>query len=567
MRRRAKLGNQRDGLTEEVGSTAQDGASAGREGYRQARGNSATQAHLQGGGPTDATDLNAALHACFGPSISGIDLQTGSRAEAAALGGEAFTDGHKVHMGGLSPTADDPHALEVLGHEVAHALAGGGSGEELLSRREDPGEQRAEDAGRRFSDWVSGGMNDGAPSLSPAHGGKAVIHRFESVEHQDAVDGALERARYSDDPSVAEAARQSSSLLDPSEKIILGNDVEVTPGQITAMMGDFYGIFDKNGDFNAEASFEQMWNGNPDDMQALLALLDKEKGGEEIAPDEWSKALKNRKAEGDLSYTDKNGQQQSHQQLGYLDLASRNSNHFSTKNTAGTDNNLGAYSAFHQMALEEAQTQSGLAGDAQDVNRLRALESCGMHYLTDRHASGHTFDKDGVMQASGYMDNQWTWTGPALAIDAAMGKGSTANLFVKAVHDDWNAQGIQVDNTKGESWLAQGDGHWFDGTNGENRDRTAQSVVTSFAEVQSVLDGGSTAADAKQKGYGAFDTVPAWSDKRQKQAEQSAADKTFAGVAANQGAHYGQLYGGRALENQKNFRSPGPVGAGGGRRF
>ncbi|MCB9746113.1 MAG: hypothetical protein H6740_26290 [Alphaproteobacteria bacterium] len=42
-------------------------------------------------------------------------------------------------------------------------------------------------------------------------------------------------------------------------------------------MGDFYGVFDENGAFDAAASFHQLYNGDAGDMQRLLTLMDKEK--------------------------------------------------------------------------------------------------------------------------------------------------------------------------------------------------------------------------------------------------------------------------------------------------
>ena len=37
--------------------------------------------------------------------------------------------------------------------------------------------------------------------------------------------------------------------------------------------------------------------------------------------------------------------------LSMLELAERNNSHFSSKDSSGTDNNMGAYESFHMMAL------------------------------------------------------------------------------------------------------------------------------------------------------------------------------------------------------------------------
>lgn len=287
-----------------------------------------------------------------------------------------------------------------------------------------------------------------------------------------------------------------------------------------------------DGQLDPQASFEQLWSGDAEEMERLLLLIRSESAGDEVMPHEWENAMEGRTDEAFL-YTDpETGEERSYEQLGYLDLATRNDSHFSGPTMSGRDNNMRVYALLHEMALEEAQRQAQLPPGERDLDRLRAMESASMHYLTDRHASGHTFEKQGVMEASGYLDSsKWTWPGGALALDAIQGSGATANLFVKSVHDDWNERGVGVKDAKGDTWTAHGDGHWADAGNAENRRRTAGSVVTSFAELQGVLDGGA-APDAQS--YGAFDTVPQWSFGRQRKAEEEAADRTFAGVAPEQ---------------------------------
>lgn len=497
---------------------------------RSARpGNSVMAASLAGAGAGE--DLTQALVDCFGPGVAQLGWTQGSAGQARALGAEAWCEGREVHLGGLRPRADDPHSVEVLAHETAHALAEGGSGEELLSRPEDPGERRADEAGRRFREYVTGGMQGPAPRLSPAVGGRAAIHRYESAEHKDAVDGALHELRSSDDPALKEKAELAQELL--GAKIKLGNKLEVTPGEITALMGDFYGVFGEDGQLDPQASFEQLWNADPKEMQQLLSMIEREGRGEEIMPHEWEKVTEGRRSK-KLRYTDpQTGEQRSHDQPGYLDLAKRNDSHFSSPLLSGNDNNMGVYAALHEMALQEAERQSTLPPEERDLNRLRAMESASMHYLTDRHAAGHTFEKQGVMEASGYQEEpSWWWPGGALALDSISGPGTTANLFVKSVHDDWNEEGVEVKDREGEAWTAHGDGHWADSGNAENRRRTSESVATSFAELQSVLDGG---AAPDNTSYAAFHTVPQWSFRRQREAEEQAESSTFAGVAVEQG--------------------------------
>jgi hypothetical protein len=69
-------------------------------------------------------------------------------------------------------------------------------------------------------------------------------------------------------------------------------------------------------------------------------------------------------------------------------------------------------------------------------------------------------------------------------------------------------------------------------------------VATSFGEVQDVLDGKVSAQDARDQGYAALDTVPAWDDSRQKAAEDQAQGYTFAGTASKVGLDQMKDYGG-----------------------
>lgn len=501
-------------------------------------GNAFAQSMLQGG-------VGEALVDCFGPAVAGVEIHGGEDAPNDDIGALGSAEGRRVSLSSdIDPARGDRQSLEVLGHEVAHALAGSSSGETALDQPGDPGEARADATGARFAAYVSGGMRGPAPRLHAATGGRARVQRFESSEHKDAVDGALDRLSASGDESLNSLGADAQGLLDPTKKIKVGagDGVELTPGEITAMMGDFYGAFDENGDFNPGASFHQLMNADPEELAALKELIDREEEGEEISPGQWSNALAGRKGES-FEYTDpKTGETKTFEQLGYLDLATRNNSHFSAETMEGTNNNMGAYSVFHEMALEEAQRLADnpecSPENEEALNRLRALEACGMHYLTDRHASGHNFEKKGVMDASGYNERglaSWDWPGLAWGLDAYSGWGTTANLFVKAVHDEWNEGGLDVQSAQGDAWRAYGDGHWHDSQNHDNRDRTAASVGTSWAELGAVLNGAVSKETVDQEGYGAKDTVPAWNPQNQVAAEERAEERIFAGVAAEGG--------------------------------
>lgn len=455
---------------------------------RLAGGGNAWMAELLG------APVSGALEACFGPGVRGLDLATGQDRENQDIGALASAEGRRVSLSSqIQPERGDRQSLEVLGHEIAHGLAGGGSGAHALDQPGDPGEARADQAGARFADFVLGGMQGPAPRLSPATGGRARVHRWESSEHKDAVDGAAERLEdegYAVDPAVAEQM---------AAPVTLGNGLSLTPGQITALMGDFYGVFDEEGNFDPAASFEQLWSADPREMQALLDQIAIEAGGDEISPNTWQDITAGRESRG---------------QLPYLELAERNNSHFSGPTMAGTDNNMGTYTALHEMALKAAADG--------DPNRARALEASSMHYLTDRHSGGHTFNKQGVMEASGHEPGD-IW----------------ANVHVKWLHDQLNEDGALVWSAAPEdgglfeaglyrpeeptTWTALGDGHWKNkddvrergDPNEENRLRTSQSVYASYSELEDVLSGERTPEDVQAGGYHAHATVPQWSDERQ----------------------------------------------------
>ena len=503
-------------------------------------GNAFAQSMLQGG-------VGEALVDCFGPAVAGVEIHGGEDAPNDDIGALGSAEGHRVSLSSdVDPAQGDRQSLEVLGHEVAHAMARGGAGETELDQPGDPGEARADATGAKFAAYVAGGMRGPAPRLQAATGGRARVHRSESAEHKDAVDGTLRRLSGSRDESLNQLGAGAKELLDPSKKIKVGSGegVMLTPGEITAMMGDFYGAFDENGDFNPGASFHQLMNASKTELEALQKLIKDEGEGHTIVTGQWEDALKEREGKS-FDYTDpKTGETKTFDQLGYLDLAARNNSHFSAETMEGTDNNMGVYSMFHEMALEEAQKlndlQYVLSPEAyqEQLNKLRALESCGMHYLTDRHASGHSFEKAGVMDASGYNERgsaAWDWPGLAFGLDTYRGWGTTANLFVKTVHDEWNEGGLDVQNAQGDAWRAYGDGHWDDPKNDENRLRTAESVGTSWAELGAVLNGAVSKETVEQEGYGAKDTVPAWDPQNQVAAEERAEERTFAGVAPEVG--------------------------------
>lgn len=458
-----------------------------------------SQSHTSSGdscrGPF-SPQVNGLLKACFGGLVEEIPVTKAEGAKNRGIGAKAHTIGRKVSLG--DEVTDDPgdgQSMEVIAHEVAHALAHGGSGKHILNKPGDPGESAADEAGRGFRQFVEGGARGPAPQLKPAHGGQAAIHRWGSGEHYEAMHNAAEILRQEGRPGGGKVDNIVAQRM--RAPITLANNMTVDPADLTPLMGDYYGKFDKKGNFDPSASFEQLTHADPEEMRELLFIVQRERKLGKEAPASLLEAVtSNRSA--------KKGE------LSYLELAQKNKSHFSAENMEGTNNNMGAYSEFHRLALEAAQNG--------DQNRARALEACGMHYLTDRHSAGHNIDKQGVMNASGYS-----------------GDGVLPNMHVKAVHDDMNEHGITVNNAPdgpaAAQWRAYGDGHWADAGNKENRRRTAESVYTSWSELGDVLNHSKSAAQIKKEGYGAYKTVPQWNQQRQEGAEQTSRNLSAAGLA------------------------------------
>lgn len=426
--------------------------------------------------------LNAALETAFGESLESLRVNRAADSFNETVGARASAIGSEIFLNAdIDESLSDPESIEIIAHEVAHALRPS-TPRTLLSHSGDSGERAASSAGRSLRQSLERGQGIAPHSAQPASGGEAMVQRWESFEHKRSVDQALTNLGPGQQIDPAVAAQLNA-------KIKLANGLEVSPGQITALMGDLYGRFDKQGHFDPSASFDQLNHGDPKEMRKLLGLLSREDAGEKIEASDWEGATRNRRGS-DGSY---------------LELAQRNNSHFSAANTAGTDNNMGAYSDFHQMALEAAQRG--------DMNTARALEASSMHYLTDRHSAGHNLDKDAVMKASGRSSG-----------------GVLANMAVKTAHDDMNNNGTTVADASGHSWRAFGDGQWESEGNRENRQRTAQSVYTSWNELTQVGAGGQSAADLEKRGFGALGTVPQWDQQREEGAEAVARNTSIPGM-------------------------------------
>lgn len=413
----------------------------------------------------------------FGHSLAAIRIHADSAADHLSrnLNADAFTVGQDIFFAQGNYNPDSLPGQQIIAHEISHAVQQRGFG----AWHNDLAKLNLSDRNSRFENEVHSATNavlrGSAASLTEAPG--PMISRWESGEHKHAVD----------DANIPPAMKG---------KIKLANGIEATPGEITAMMGDLYARFAKGADgkehFDPSGSFAEMNTADPKEMSKLISLIDKEASTGKITDSsDWEAATRHRRGD-DGSY---------------LEIAKKNNSHFSAPTADGTDNNMGAYSAFHKMALEAAQNG--------DMEQARALEASGDHFLTDRFSAGHNFEKNGVMKASGH--------------DA---DGILANMAVKTAHDDMNANGIDVhdSNPADPHWTAYGDGKFASAGNAENAKRTKDAVAGSWNELAEVQSGKESAANIEKSGFGAMGAVPQYDIKNQERAEAVARHTSIPGL-------------------------------------
>ena len=158
--------------------------------------------------------LNSVLGEAFGTSLADLSVTRGVDDAIGSIGADATTSGSKISLSSsIREDLHDPYSMNVIGHEVAHALAGGGSGKTLIDRDGDPGESAADAAGLAFGHFAEDRMSGPPPKLSPAHGGHAQVHRhnirgpwnFNDPVHETMTAETLKRAGMIDGNSTYES--------------------------------------------------------------------------------------------------------------------------------------------------------------------------------------------------------------------------------------------------------------------------------------------------------------------------------------------------------------------------
>ncbi len=511
-----------------------------------------------------APPVNQLLTESFGRPLDGIEVvREAERNEELAA--NAHTIGNRISLGGeISEDAGDPFSMEVISHEVAHALAGGGSGDQEVSdRTTDPGEHAAHAASDAMRHFVAGGASGAAPRLAPAVGGRARIHRHEAGEHAFAVQNAAQLAANGGegDPMVHE--------LIAGKKIKLANGLEVESGDVTAMMGDFYGVFDKGKDgkehLNPAKSFEALNTAPPEEMTKIIATVEAEKARVAAALADPSKPFvptSNGELEA-LTAGRKADGYRGQQKKTFLELAELNNSHFNSGDPKGADDNMGAYGQLHAMALEAAR--------AGDEDRARAMEASAQHFLTDRFASGHQFDKDKVVAIGGEDAAQrelvTSMVAPGLGPVAG---GETASHAIglghaRIQHNRLNRDGVDVGNAAGEQWHTLGDSHWADPANADGRVHEARATVASYQELGAALHGAQRGESVQAETGAVAQQVPKWDPALQRDVEANARHTGSGGVVKTEAGELGELASGEAADAKVSVdnslrKTPGPAG-------
>jgi hypothetical protein len=328
---------------------------------------------------------------------------------AHGMGASAFATGTQIVLNG-------PVNRHVLAHEVAHIIQS---------------------------------------ALQPA---APVIHLYESPEHEDLGDKSLnelldflqteEGKKWAKDRGIEATKLVEQIKADPLKKaggkITAGTrigaggkeDVRLTPGEITALSGDFY----KGPDEIAVAASQRIEKrksvsrpnekeGGKNELEKILQAIEQERRGE--LPDAnkaYEQITKGR----------------------YLDLAKTNDVHFAPRNRV-------EWRRLHEQAIAEATT----AKDDRALQHALLVDASGGHFLTDAYASGHLFDKGKlVARITLHLQTRPLRTeNPEVQLYAGIVtlSGNADQLVLKSIHDRMNIEGFDVTNAAGMKWRTFGD--------------------------------------------------------------------------------------------------------------
>lgn len=308
-----------------------------------------------------------------------------------------------------------------------------------------------------------------------AGGRPAGTEFFNSAEHWSIVDGMHLRMA---DGSVHEAAH---FLFD------LSNGCKLSFGQIIALAGDFYAIWqapisDQTDKVEAfRKTFATLDTADKGEVERILAIMEEEFQAiaQAIAAGEDPHAAYDqRHREWDAKYnaaTGGSGSSYFYLRIGdwgrYMWIASYNWDHFGLHAHQ-------VYKAGLAVAMDTAAQAGRKEGADRQATLLRAYQHLAFacHYLTDSFSAGHLRTPRRHLHD---FSLSHTWANHFASDSCA-----------EVMHGEDNFNGLWVRNAVGDEWIAYGDGRYFDDVNRANRNVMRAAVRCAIDDVyQSFIAG------------------------------------------------------------------------------
>jgi hypothetical protein len=394
----------------------------------------------------------------FGHDFSRVRVHTDQTADqsARAVNALAYTVGPHVVFGSSQYAPTTSAGRRLLAHELTHVV-----------------QQSGADGIHDGQSVEKHGPSTIANVQNQVYAGSHHIQRYEGPEHQDLGDKYLEELfdyiqteegkKWAKERGIDATRLVREIGQDPvrrSKTIKVRPGLELTPGEIRSLMGDFY------------ATWQDLQGAPKEEIDQILAVMRKERGLGVDFEKEYQKVTKNLKPREDLSKkgkdellaamkkdstsgVDANAAYENITKGRYTKLARVNTKHFAPKNKD-------AWQDLHVQAMAKAK-QAGTDKDDRLIEEAYLMDAAGGHFLTDAFASGHLFDsaKVEVVIQRHLKDNPIRDENPEMqSVTVGLGMASILpSLVLKNIHDRMNTEGFDVTNAKGMKWKTYGDNH------------------------------------------------------------------------------------------------------------
>ncbi len=392
---------------------------------------SANIQNLGGGGLPLPPNQRRFFESRMGQDFSGIRIHTDSKAAdtAQTIQAKAFTLGNNIVFNAGQYSHDNQEGKKLLAHELTHVVQQQAVGSQCIQRFEGPEHQDLAD--------------------------KHIDELFDFIQTKEGKKWAAQRKI-----DVLTLVRQMSQDPVRRDKTIkVRPDLQLTPGQINSLMGDFY------------ETWQALKNASKSEIDKILAVMNRERLG--MAKDA------NKEFE-----TITNGR--------YSELARKNTKHFAPKNKA-------AWKKLHLQAMDKAKLsgQKNPTGNDDMYQEALGMDAAAGHFLTDAFASGHLIDSTKVQAAIQLylLSNPIKTDNPEMqsVVVGVKAAGLAVPLALKNIHDRMNAEGFWVINARGMKWKTYGDNHLKNSV--ETQRMGALAVFVSRQQIHQARKGGSPNPD------------------------------------------------------------------------